>query len=56
MSTLLAFAILILLLGAVVALVERNHRRTAGLPGAPLGTDVSCDVDLARVLHDLHAR
>jgi hypothetical protein len=41
------------LVAPLVALVERNHRRNAAVPGAPYGaTD---DRDLERVRHDLTA-
>jgi hypothetical protein len=53
MSTFLAAMILLSLLGGIWMLLQRNHHRTAGLPGAPFGVDTDCDVDLWRVRHDL---
>ncbi len=41
----------LVLIGLVVAL-EHNHRRTAGLPRAPFGSDAE-DADLARIRRDL---
>jgi hypothetical protein len=46
--------IAITVVAAIVALLERNHRRTAGLPRAPFGADAP-DRDLDRVWHDMGA-
>jgi hypothetical protein len=53
METLTAASILLFIVVGIVALLERNHRRTAGLPRAPFGADVEGDADLWRVRHDL---
>ena len=53
MSPFIAAAVLFLLVAAVSVLLERTHRRTAGLPRAPFGADLEGDVDLQRVRHDL---
>ncbi len=46
---------IIFALAALVALVlvlGPHHRRTSGLPRAPLGADLDVDHDVDRVLHD----
>ena len=46
---------IIFALAALVALVLAlgpHHRRTSGLPRAPLGADLDADHDVDRVLHD----
>jgi len=46
---------IIFALAALVALVlvlGPHHRRTSGLPQAPLGADLDVDHDVDRVLHD----
>lgn len=53
MGTIIATILFVLLLAGVWALLERNHRRTDGLPHLPIGADVAHDADLTRVLHDL---
>lgn len=53
MSTYLALLVMIVLLGGIWSLLERNHRRTAGWPRTPFGADPRCDVDLLRTQHDL---
>jgi hypothetical protein len=53
MSTFIAAAVLLFLLGVIWASLELNHRRTAGLPRAPFGVDADRDIDLWRVRHDL---
>ena len=53
MNTFAAFVVLSVIVVAVWALLERNHRRTAGLPRAPFGADLEHDADLQRLLHDL---
>ncbi|TQN44764.1 hypothetical protein FHX52_3985 [Humibacillus xanthopallidus] len=49
MDIIIAFAALI----ALVVALAPHHRRTAGLPRAPLGADLDVDHDIDRVLHDL---
>lgn len=53
MTTLLAAAVLTFLLVGIAVLLERTHRRTAGLPRLPFGADADRDIDLWRVRHDL---
>jgi hypothetical protein len=53
-SDMITVLLSILFVAAIVALLERNHRRTDGLPRAPFGTDAP-DRDLDRVVHDIHA-
>ena len=53
MSTYLALALIAALVGAVLALLERNHRRTDGLPPRPCGGVPDRDNDLRRVLAEL---
>lgn len=53
MSTFLAASVLLFLLVGIWVLLERNHRRTAGLPRLPFGADADRDIDLWRVRHDL---
>jgi hypothetical protein len=50
-SDMITALLAIMTIAALVALLERNHRRTAGLPRAPFGADAP-DRDLDRVLHD----
>ncbi|MCW2711636.1 MAG: hypothetical protein JWQ67_2081 [Marmoricola sp.] len=49
----MAATVLLFLLVGIVALLEHNHRRTAGLPRLPFGADADRDIDLWRVRHDL---
>jgi hypothetical protein len=49
MDIIIAFAALI----ALVLALTPHHRRTAGLPRAPLGADLDVDHELDRILHDL---
>jgi hypothetical protein len=51
MDILIAFAALV----ALVIALGPHHRRTAGLPRAPLGADLDVDHDVDRVLHDVLA-
>lgn len=53
MSEFLAATVLLVLLLGIWVLLERTHRRTAGLPRMPFGADADRDVDLWRVRHDL---
>ncbi len=53
METFIAATVLVFIISGVVVLLERNNRRTAGLPRAPFGADLECDVDLRRVQHDV---
>ncbi len=53
METFIAASVLLFIVAGIVALLERNHRRTAGLPRAPFGADVEGDADLWRIRHDL---
>lgn len=53
METFIAATALLFIVGGVMVLLERNHRRTAGLPRAPFGADLEGDADLWRVQHDL---
>jgi uncharacterized membrane protein len=53
MSTFIAASALLFLLVGIWALLERTHRRTAGLPRMPFGADADRDIDLWRVRHDL---
>jgi hypothetical protein len=53
MSTFLAATVLLFLLVGIGALLERTHRRTAGMPRLPFGSDADRDIDLWRVRHDL---
>lgn len=53
MTTFLAATVLLFLLVGIGVLLERNHRRTGGLPRLPLGADADRDSDLWRVRHDL---
>ncbi len=53
MTSLLAATFLLIILVGVGALLERTHRRTAGLPRLPFGADADRDADLWRVRHDL---
>jgi hypothetical protein len=53
MSTFTAATVLLFLVVGIVALLEHNHRRTAGLPRLPFGADADRDIDLRRVRHDL---
>jgi hypothetical protein len=53
LSTLGTAGVVLAFVGALVALLERTHRRTAHLPRAPFGTDVEGDRDLARTLAEL---
>jgi hypothetical protein len=53
MTDLIAASVLVFLFVGIWMLLERNHRRTAGLPRAPFGTDADRDIDLWRVRHDL---
>ena len=53
MSTFLAFSVLTILFVAVFLLLERNHRKTDGLPHAPFGADLEHEADLARIRHEL---
>ena len=52
MDIIIAFVALI----ALVAALGPHHRRTSGLPRAPLGADLDVDHDVDRVLHDTLAR
>jgi len=52
MDIIIALAALI----ALVAVLGPHHRRTSGLPRAPLGADLDVDHDVDRVLHDTRAR
>ena len=40
---------------ALLAALGPHHRRTSGLPRAPLGADLKADHDVDRVLHDARA-
>jgi hypothetical protein len=53
MSTFIAATVLMFLFAGIGALLERTHRRTAGLPRMPFGADADKDIDLWRVRHDL---
>jgi hypothetical protein len=53
MNTFIAASVLLIIIVGIAALLERNHRRTAGLPRAPFGSDLEGDVDFWRVQHDL---
>ena len=53
MTTIIATVLLALMLAGVWALLERNHRRTEGMPHLPFGADPTRDADLNRVLHDM---
>lgn len=53
MNSFIAATVLLFLFVALSVLLERNHRRTAGLPRAPFGTDAGRDADLGRIWHDL---
>ncbi len=55
MTSFLAATFLLIIFVGVWALLERNHRRTAGLPRLPLGADADRDADFWRVRHDLDA-
>lgn len=39
--------------GTLVVLMERTHRRTAGLPRAPFGADLEGDSDIRRTVDEL---
>jgi hypothetical protein len=56
MTTYIAASLTLFLVAIIAGLLERTHRREAGMPHAPLGADPSADTDLQRVLHDLGAR
>ena len=56
MTIFLAASAPILLFMLVLAMLERNHHRTAGTPHLPYGGDGRRDTDLFRVLHDLAVR
>ncbi len=58
MTTDTAFALLlaVVLLGPLVALMERTHRRSSGLPGAFDPAAVSRDADVRRTIDELRAR
>ncbi|MCW2846399.1 MAG: hypothetical protein JWR90_373 [Marmoricola sp.] len=49
----MAVTFLVVTFLGIWALLERTHRRTAGLPRMPLGADADRDIDLWRVRHDL---
>jgi len=51
MDIIIAFAALVVLILAL----GPHHRRTSGLPRAPLGADLAADHDMDRVLHDVVA-
>lgn len=53
MTSFLAATVLLLLLAGIWVLLERTHRRTAGMPRAPFGADTRREADLWRVWHDL---
>jgi hypothetical protein len=53
MTSFLAATVLLLLLAGIWVLLERTHRRTAGMPRAPFGADPRRESDLWRVWHDL---
>jgi hypothetical protein len=53
MSEFMAVTFLVVTLLGIWALLERTHRRTAGLPRMPFGADADRDIDLWRVRHDL---
>ncbi len=61
MITAMTIILLLAFVSALVYALERNHRRTFGLPRAPHGADASIaftdlDHDWDRVLHDAAAR
>jgi hypothetical protein len=53
MNDVLAVLFLVLITSGVAVLLQRNHRRTAGLPRLPYGLDLERDTDLWRLRHDL---
>ena len=53
MNTYWAITVLLFLLVGIWALLERTHRRTAGMPRLPFGVDADLDSDFGRVRHDL---
>ena len=55
MTTYIAALVILSLLAGVWALLERNHRRTAGMTHGAYGGKVEVDSDLWRVRHDLGA-
>ena len=52
MDIIIAFVALI----ALVAALGPHHRRTTGLPRAPVGADLAAAPDVDRVLHDAIVR
>ncbi len=52
LSTAAVFA----LVGVVLGLLERTHRRTGGFSRAPFGADLEGDRDIIRTLDELRAR
>ena len=55
MTTYIATFVILSLLAGIWVLLERNHRRTAGMPHASVGGKTELDSDLSRVLHDVGA-
>jgi hypothetical protein len=53
MTTFIAANLTLFFFAFIVGLLERTHRRTAGLPRAPFGVDLERESDLRRVEHDL---
>jgi hypothetical protein len=51
--TIFAALILIAMIAGIAALLERNNRHNAGLPGLPFGSELDRESDLWRVRHDL---
>ena len=55
MTTYIAAFVFLSLLAGLWVLLERNNRRTAGMPHGSYGGKVELDSDLWRVLHDVDA-
>jgi hypothetical protein len=53
MTEFIAASFLVFMIAGIAVLLERNHRRTAGLPRLPFGADLEGDADLWRVRHDM---
>jgi hypothetical protein len=53
MDNYLALTVLLLILAGLWALLERTHRRAAGLPRLPFGGEADRESDFWRVRHDL---